>query len=51
MIDDYILDKVLDKVKEIISIENLMILFDTGDKIPDNVTLANPVILRTCFIK
>ena len=42
MVDNYILDKVLDKMKEIIDIEefdNTKILVDTNDKLPDNITL------------
>ena len=42
MFDDYMLDKVLEKIKEIISIEQFddtKILIDTDDKLPDDITL------------
>ena len=42
MVNDYILDKVLNKIKEIIDVEkfdNANILIDTDDKLPDNFTL------------
>ena len=54
MIDDYMLDLVLDKIKKIISIEkfdNTKILIDTDDKLLDDITLKNSVILTTCVIK
>ena len=41
-IDDYMLDKALDKIKEVIGTEEL-------DKLPDDITLKN-VILMTCTI-
>ena len=53
-IDDYVLDKVLDKTEEIIDIEKFddaKILIDTDDKLPDNITLQNAVTLMTCVIK
>ena len=53
-IDDYVLDKVLDKTEEIIGIEKFddtKILIDTDDKLPDNITLQNAVILMTSAIK
>ena len=53
MIDDNILVKVLGKVK-IINIEKFddtKILIDTDDKLPDDITLKNVVILITCVIK
>ena len=53
-IDDYVLDKVLDKTEEIIDIEKFddtKILIDTDDKLPDNITLQNAVILMTYVIK
>ena len=53
-IDDYVLDKVLDKTEEIIDTERFdytKILIDTDDKLPDNITLQNAVILMTCVIK
>ena len=48
----YILDKVLEKIKDILGIEKYdetKILIDTGNKLPD--TLKNVVILMTCVIK
>ena len=54
IIDDYRLDKVWDKIKEIISIDkfdNAKILIDTDDKLPDYITFKNFVILMTCAIK
>ena len=44
------LDKVLDKVKEIICIEkidNTKILVDTDNRFPDDIALKNVVILNT----
>ena len=41
MVDDYVLHKVLDRIKEIIDIEefdNTEILIDTDDVLPDNIT-------------
>ena len=41
MVDDYVLDKILDKIKEIIDIEefdNAKILIDTDDTLSDNIT-------------
>ena len=54
MVDDYVLDKVLDKIKKVIGIEhfdNNKILIDTDDKLIDNITSKNVVILMTCAIK
>ena len=53
MVDDYELSKILDKLKEIISIEhfhNTKILIDTDVKLPD-ITLKTVMILMTCVIK
>ena len=47
MVDDYIPNKVLHKIKEIIDIENfdhIEILIDTDDQLPDDITLKNVVI-------
>ena len=47
------LDKVLDKIKEIIGIAKLgdtKILIDTDHELQDNITFRN-VILMICFIK
>ena len=52
MCDDYMLDKVLGKIKEIIGIEKVddtKILINTDDKLPDDITSKN-VILITCVI-
>ena len=41
MINDYMLDKVLDKIKEaigIVKIDDTKILIDTNDKLPDYIT-------------
>ena len=49
--DDYTLDKVLDKIKMIISIEEFndtKIIVETDDKLPDDVTLKIAVLLITC---
>ena len=54
MVDDYVLDKVLDKIKEIIGIKKIddtKVLIETDDKLPDENTFKNVVILITCFIK
>ena len=52
IVDD-MLDKVLDKIKEIIGIEksgNTKILIDTEDKLPNDIILKNVAILITCVI-
>ena len=52
MIHDYVLDKVLDKIKEIIGIEkidNTEILIDTDDKLPDNINLKETSITFISF--
>ena len=52
--DDYMLYKVLDKIKEILVIEkfdNTKILIDADDKLPNDITLRNVLILITCIIK
>ena len=53
MVYDYMLDKVLDTIKEIIGVvkfHDTKILTDTDDELPDYITL-NVVILITCLIK
>ena len=53
MVNYYMLDKVLDKIKESIGnvkIDNTKILINTDDKIPDQTTVKNIVILITCVI-
>ena len=49
MLSKNILNKVLDKVKMIRGIEILLI--ETDDKLPDDITLKNAVILVTSVIK
>ena len=47
MVDDYMLDQTLDKIKEIISIEKFddaKILIDTDNKLRNDITLKNVVI-------
>ena len=54
MVDDYMLDKILDKIKEIIGIEKFddtKILIDSDDKMSDYITFKNVVILMTCVMK
>ena len=54
MVNDYVLDKVLDKIKETIGvakIDDTKILIATDDKLSDYITLKNVVVLVTCIIK
>ena len=54
MVDDYMLYKKLEKIKKTIGIEKFddaKILIDTDDKLPNNITLKNVVILMTCVMK
>ena len=54
LIDGYVLDEVLLKIKEIVGTEKFhdtIILIDTDDKPPHDVTLKNVVILITYVIK
>ena len=54
MVDDYMLDKILDKIKEIMGIEKFddtKILIDSDDKMSDYITFKNVVILMTCVMK
>ena len=54
MVNDYMLDKVLDEIKETIGIvkcDDAKILIDIDDKLPDYNTLKYVVILITCIIK
>ena len=54
MVDDYILDKVLDKIKKIICIDDFdvtKILIDIFDELQDDITFKNVVILTACVIK
>ena len=52
IIDDYILKKILNKSKEIISVEKLIvttILIDTDDKLPDDITFKKLYINDVCY--
>ena len=54
MIDGYMLNKVLDNPKEIIGIkkfDDTKILIDTDEKLTDDISFKNVVILMTCVIK
>ena len=54
MVNDYILDKVSDKIKEtivIVKFNGTKILIDKDDKLPDYITSKNVVILITCVIR
>ena len=54
MVKNYILDKVTDRIKKIIGIEefdNTQILIDANDILPDDVTFKNAVVLMTSVIK
>ena len=49
MVDNYMVNKVLDKIKEIMRIRkiyNFKILIDTDDKFPDNITLLMILMTR-----
>ena len=54
MVDDYIRDKELDKVKETKDVEKFdyaTVLIDTDDNLPDDITFKNVGILITCNMK
>ena len=54
MVDDYVLDKVLHKIKEIIGTEKFdytKIFIATDDELPEDIALKNVLILMTCIIK
>ena len=54
MVDDCSPDKVLDRIKEITGIgkfDDTKILIGTDDKLPDDVTLENVMILMMCVRK
>ena len=54
MVNYYMLDKVLEKIKEttgIIELDDTKILIHTDDILPDYITLKNVVILTICIIK
>ena len=49
-INNYMLDKVLEKIREtigVIKFDDTKIWIDTGDKLPDYITLENVMILIT----
>ena len=53
MVDDYVWDKVLDRIRKIIDIEqfdNTKILIDGDDILPDDITLKNAIALMTSAI-
>ena len=53
MVNDYMVDKVLDKIKETIGIvkfDDAKILIDSVDKLPHYITFKNVVIIA-CIIK
>ena len=53
MVDDYMINKVLDKIQTIIGMykfDDTKILNDTVDELSDNITLKNVVILMTHVI-
>ena len=51
--DDYALDKVLNKIKGIgiEKCDDIKIFIDGNDKLPDDITLINAVMLMTYVIK
>ena len=55
MVNNYILNKVLDKIKKIIGIERFedpdKILIVTDDKLPHDINLKHVLILMTCVFK
>lgn len=54
MVDDYILDKVLDKtkmIKDIKKVDDTKIFIETDDKFPDTIALKYAMILTKCDIK
>ena len=54
MVNNYILDKVSDKIKEttvIVKFNDTKILIDKDDKLPDYITSKNVVILIACVIR
>ena len=54
MVDGYVPDKVLDKIKEKIDIgkiDDTKILVETDDKLPDHITLKYVMVSVRCVIK
>ena len=53
MVEDYMIDKVVDRIKETIGIEefdNTKILVDKDENLPDDITFKNVVTIITCVI-
>ena len=54
IVDDYIIDKVLEETKEITGIEKFgytKILIDTDDKLWDNITLKDVLVVMISVMK
>ena len=54
MVNDYMLDKKLNKIKKTIGIkkfDDVKVLIDTNDKLSDDITFKNCLILTACVIK
>ena len=53
MVDDYTLDKVLNKIKRIGTekTDDTRVLIDTDINLPHGITFKNAVILMACVIK
>ena len=54
MTDDYMLHNALDKIKEIGDIgksDDTKILIDADNKLPDDITLKNVLMIIICVIK
>ena len=54
MVNEYMLDKVFDKIKVtigIVKLDDTKIVIDTDDKLSNYITSKNVVILITCVIK
>ena len=54
MVNEYMLDKEFDKIKQtigIVKLDDTKIVIDTDDKLSNYITLKNVVILITCVIK
>ena len=53
IVDNYMLEKLLEKIKEIIGIDQFddtKVLIETDVKLPDGITFKNVVILMKCVI-
>ena len=53
IVDNHILDKILDQTERIVTekLDNISILIDTDDKLPNDITSKDDLILMTCVIK